>query len=244
MLMWESVSCSRAGQDVFVNISLQVAKRRIFSLVGPSGCGKTTLLTLAAGLAEPDSGTVENHFLRPAVVFQEPRLLPWRRTRKNMAFGLLAAGTSLTECRDDIDELAGALGLGRADLDKFPHELSGGMRQRVALGRALAIKPDLLLLDEPFSALDVGLKRELQDLLLREIRNRNLSAFFITHDLVEAARISDVIIVMDHYPRGIVFEHPIDAPADRRNDKFIYREVASLLSHPVVARAFSCAGDE
>ncbi len=238
MLAWKSVSVSRMGQEVFSDISLEVGQGKIVSLVGPSGCGKTTLLMIAAGLIDADRGRLECDFRNPAMVFQEPRLLPWKRAGDNMAFGLVAQGQRRDDFQHRIGALAMTLGLDLRDLDKYPHELSGGMRQRVALGRALLIEPDLLLLDEPFSALDVGLRQELQDLLVRQISERGLTAVFITHDLIEAARISDVIVVMDQHPHGIVYQHQMPGTPGCRMERDIFNAVGDLLAVPVVARAF------
>lgn len=238
MLAWKSVSVSRMGQEIFSDISLEIGPGKIVSLVGPSGCGKTTLLMIAAGLMDADRGSLECDFRNPAMVFQEPRLLPWKRAGDNMAFGLVARGQRRIDCRHRIEALATTLGLDLRDLDKYPHELSGGMRQRVALGRALVIEPDLLLLDEPFSALDIGLRQELQDLLVSEISDRRLTAVFITHDLIEAARISDVIIVMDRHPGGIVYQQQMPGRPGCRTERDIFNAVGDLLAVPVVARAF------
>jgi NitT/TauT family transport system ATP-binding protein len=135
-------------------------------------------------------------------------------------------------------KIARRLRLNDQDLNKYPDELSGGMRQRVAIGRALAVEPDLLLLDEPFSALDVGLRRELQDLLMRQIQDRNLTAVFITHDLLEAVRISSRILVFKSEPGEIIREISLGDPFHERHDSYIYEQVGQFLEDPDMRKAF------
>jgi NitT/TauT family transport system ATP-binding protein len=238
MLAWHGVSHDYGPVRVVEDIALAVAPGRIVALVGPSGCGKTTLLHMAAGLVEPSAGRVENGFARTAVVFQEPRLLPWRQAGDNLTYGLKALGLAAPARRDVALRLAGRLGLTAADLDKFPHQLSGGMRQRVSLGRALAIDPDLLLLDEPFSALDLGRRRQLQDLLAGLIAERGLAALFITHDLFEAVRLADEIVVLAPSPGRVVHRHHPGIAQGARDESWAYGEVAQLLRVPTVAAAF------
>ncbi|OTA40904.1 MAG: nitrate/sulfonate/bicarbonate ABC transporter ATP-binding protein, partial [Symbiobacterium thermophilum] len=182
MLIMEGVSHAYGGHPVLEDIDLRLEPGQVLAIVGRSGCGKTTLLQIASGLLSPTRGRVENRFRRLAYVFQEPRLLPWRTAWQNIAFGLKAMGAPPAEQRRVASALIERLGLAGA-ADKYPHELSGGMRQRVALGRALAIGPDLLLLDEPFGALDPGLRADMQRLLLDLLAERKVAALFVTHDL-------------------------------------------------------------
>lgn len=221
------------GVNVLVNAGEVVA------LVGPSGCGKTTLMNMAAYLIEPDKGDVYNGFETTSVLFQDPRLLPWKRSGDNIAWGLKARGIGRAERLERAKKLAADVGLKKSDLDKFPHELSGGMRQRVAMARALVVRPELLLLDEPFSALDIGLKRELHELLLDEISQRSLTVLFITHDVMEAVRLADRILVFEANPGTIVYTYTNQLPASQRDLEYQYTTTAGLLSEPVVDSAFT-----
>ncbi len=225
-------------QRVLEDIDLTVAPGEAVALVGPSGCGKTTLLNLAAGLLSPWEGCVDCHFARPAMMFQQPRLLPWKRTRDNIALGLKAAGQPRAIRHATAAALARRMGLTEDDLDKYPSALSGGMQSRAALARALAVQPDLLLLDEAFSALDIGLKSELYNLLAEERRIRACAVLMITHDLMEAIRLADRILVMAGSPGRIVAEHRIDTPLAARDESWGYAHIAEFIRWPDIRAAF------
>jgi len=225
-----------ARDEVLSGIDFRVRAGEVVALVGPSGCGKTTLLHLAAGLLTVQQGRVDSGFASTAFMFQQPRLLPWKSALDNVALGLKAAGVKRAERHFRARALALRLGLAHRDLDKFPHQLSGGMQSRVALARALVLAPELLLLDEPFSALDVGLKEELYRLLLDHQAERGMGVLMITHDLMEAVRLSDAILVMAPAPGRIVCE--LDRPAARRDDAWVYRHTAELLQVPDVRASF------
>lgn len=203
MLALESVSHAFRQGPVLTGVSLTLEPGRVLAITGPSGCGKSTLLNIAAGLLAPSAGRVACSFRRTAYVFQEPRLLPWRTARENMAFGLKAMGVDRAGRYARVEALAGRLGLGEA-LGRFPHQLSGGMRQRVALGRALAVEPDLLLLDEPFSAVDPARRGELQELVLGLLAERNLAAVIVTHDLAEAEHMAHEWLLLSAAPGRVI----------------------------------------
>lgn len=238
MLRWKNINHSFGLTEVLEDISLTLEKGKVLSLVGPSGCGKSTLLNIAADLIDPTEGEVSNSFERLAIVFQEHRLLPWRRAIDNISYGLKARGIAKLERYRIATKLATRMGLDTDDLTKFPHELSGGMRQRVSLARALAIEPDLLLLDEPFTALDVGLRRDLQDLVISLIGEHGLSGVFVTHDLSEAVRLSDEIVVLAPNPGRIVYRQKIVLPVAERDETYVFRAVGDLMQVPAVDAAF------
>jgi len=244
MLSLSQITHKYMFDNVVEDISFNVAQGEVVSLVGPSGCGKTTLLSICAGLLDPSEGKITNEFDCTSMVFQEDRLLPWRKAWQNIAMGLKARGIGRFKQRASAHEIAGRLRLTEDDLEKYPDELSGGMRQRVAIGRALAIAPDLLLLDEPFSALDIGLRRELQDLVMEQIRDNGLTAVFITHDLLEAIRISSRILVFKPEPGRVIREIKIDVPFEERTDSYVYQRVGQLLEEDDVRAAFDLLNRE
>lgn len=226
-------------QRVLDNINLTVHAGEAVALVGPSGCGKTTLLNLAAGLLAPWEGRIDNGFSRPAMMFQQPRLLPWKRTLENIALGLKAQGIARPERTSRARQLALSMGLNEDDLDKFPGALSGGMQSRAALARAFAVQPDLLLLDEAFSALDIGLKSELYELLARERAAHASAVLMITHDLMEAIRLADRILIMTGSPGAIVAEHLLETPVTERDESWVFAHTAEFIQWPDVRAAFS-----
>ena len=199
-------------------IDLAVAKGEFVSLVGPSGCGKTTLLSLLAGLFPPTSGKVwlgGEPVIGPSpkvgYMLQQDFLFPWRSIRDNAAVGLEIQGIKSAETMRKLDGWLEELGLGGAG-SRYPHELSGGMRQRVALARTLVTEPEVLLLDEPFSALDLHIKMQLEDIVVGTLRKLGKTAVLVTHDLSEAAAMSDRVIVLGRNPGHIRKEIAIPEP--------------------------------
>ena len=219
---------------VIESVNILVRPAEFVAVLGPSGCGKTTLLRIAAGTLRPSGGSVANNFRRTAMVFQESRLAGWMTALQNAAFGLKAAGVAKREREQRAREVLLRLGLEHADLGKRPSSLSGGMRQRVGIARALAVRPDLMLLDEPFSSLDIGLRGEMQSLVRREVTEMGIAALIVTHDLPEAVRLADRIVVLSRKPSTIAIE--IDN-VPRDDEAGILETAAHILRRPEVARA-------
>ncbi len=216
LLTLEQVGHAYFGRTVLDRIWFGVRAGEIVALVGPSGCGKSTLLQIAAGLIEPTQGRALRAYARHAMVFQDPRLLAWANGAENIAYGLQHAGVSPRALKQRVAATAGLVGLDDADLSKFPVELSGGMKQRVAIARALAVEPDFIYFDEPFSALDIGLRRRLQDLAVVALAEAGVGALFVTHDITEASRVAHRILVLASDGAGIAGERvPDGAPVER-----------------------------
>jgi len=200
------------------NISLSIAKGEVVSLIGPSGCGKSTLLNMGSGLYAPTTGEVfvgGQRVTKPvrevAFMLQKDLLMQWRNIQDNVALGLEIAGVPKAERMRVANDLLVKCHL-RGFEKHYPHQLSGGMRQRAALARTLAVDPQVMLLDEPFSALDAQTKMVLQQDLARTLSERKKTALFITHDLVEAIALSDRLLVMSERPGTIIEEITIDLP--------------------------------
>lgn len=206
--------------SVLSDLSFSMTERTFMSVIGPSGCGKSTLLRLIAGLDRADSGDVlvrneivSGPSLDRGVVFQAPNLLPWRTASRNVELGLESLGIRRAERRNRARELLELVGIGDFG-HYYPWQLSGGMQQRVGLARALAIDPVLLLMDEPFAAVDAQTRQVLQEELQRIWLASLKSVVFITHDIAEAIFLSDVVLVMSKSPGTIVdkvaveFERP------------------------------------
>ncbi|CAH8771356.1 ABC transporter ATP-binding protein [Paenibacillus dendritiformis] len=187
-------------------LSVTIMPGEFVSLVGPSGCGKTTILSIIAGLLEPTHGTVRVYgdavtgpSPRVGYMLQSDYLYPWRTIIENASLGLELTKQWNRESEERVRELLNGMGLGGTEAS-YPHQLSGGMRQRVALVRTLATSPELLLLDEPFSALDYQTKLQLEDLVVDTLKARRKTAVLVTHDLSEAIAVSDRVIVLDRDP--------------------------------------------
>lgn len=194
-------------------IDLSIPSGQFLTLLGPSGCGKSTLLSILAGLDTPTAGTLTGA-ARPAVVFQEAALFPWKTVLENVAFGLELQGVDKAERQERANTALRMVHLARF-AHSYPHELSGGMRQRAAIARALVLEPDALLLDEPFGALDAQTRLLLQNELLAIWERKRTTVVFVTHSLEEALALSDRVILMSARPGRIIADILIDAPRPR-----------------------------
>jgi sulfonate transport system ATP-binding protein len=210
-------------------VSLTVKQGEFVCLIGASGCGKSTLLSVVAGLDEPTAGTISTPGGRVALMFQEPALFPWLTAARNVELALRARGVPRAQLRQRSAELLDAVRLGGFG-DKRPHELSGGMRQRVALARALAQDADVLLMDEPFGALDAMTRDLLHDELERICSARTLTVLFVTHNVREAVRLGDRVIVLSSRPGRVIEEYQVPRQGPRRIDSVEVAELASQIT--------------
>ncbi len=214
---------SKQGETVALeNVSFSVAEGEFVAIIGPSGCGKTTLLSLAAGLLTPTKGSVQNENISFGYMLQKDELFPWRTIEKNIFLPLEIKRKDTPQNRARAIALAEKYGL-KQFLKNYPSSLSGGMRQRAALIRTLAIDPDVLLLDEPFSALDYQTRLSVCDDVYQIIRSEQKTALLITHDISEAISVADRIFVLSRRPAKVVAEHRLHfsetEPLKRRENK-------------------------
>ena len=246
------------------DISLKIHRRELVCVIGPSGCGKSTLIRIIAGLDEPNSGRMlvdgkETSGPSPerGMVFQGYTLFPWRTVKQNVMFGLQMAGRPSSEAEADARQWIDLVGL-RNFADNYPHQLSGGMKQRVAIARALAPNPRVLLMDEPFGALDAQTRAQMQSHLLEIWRNVDVTILFITHDLDEAILLADRIIVLKANPGEIheVIEVPVPRPRSldqlqtpefqatrRRLDELIHPKLHAPSEHLPITRLTQIGDD-
>jgi NitT/TauT family transport system ATP-binding protein len=233
------VFASKTGKvEALRGIDLTLNKGDFVSLVGPSGCGKTTLLNIIAGLETPDEGRVlvDGRAVRAPgpdriVMFQEAALFPWLTVRSNVEFGLMLKGLSRRERRRKAREGLKLVHLG-AFADSYVHELSGGMRQRTALVRALVLEPEVLLMDEPFAALDA----ETRSSLTREVeslwRQMRMTVVFVTHHVPSGLQLADRMVVFGSHPGRILGEYPVDLPRPRsEGDPSLIRLSEQITEH-------------
>ena len=237
------------------DVSFTVLDGEIVSLIGPSGCGKSTLLNIAAGLALPTRGDafVDGEPIRgpnPHIAFmlQKDLLLPWRSIAENVALGMEIRKSDPREAKRKATTLLESFGLSGFEA-QYPHQLSGGMRQRAALARTLAVDPSVLLLDEPFSAVDAQTRIILQQELARTLKNARKTALLITHDLIEAVILSDRVLVMSGRPGRIIDEIAIEIgdranPIARRRDAKVAHYVARLMDRLGIGEAAEGIADE
>jgi NitT/TauT family transport system ATP-binding protein len=209
------------------NVDLTIRPGEFVSLLGPSGCGKSTLLKLIAGLAAPSAGTIEwpqsaydaLGTPEPALgfVFQEPTLLPWRTVADNVHLPLMLAGIGKREAKSRVDDVLALVGLS-AFADSYPRQLSGGMKMRVSIARALVTRPTILLMDEPFAALDEITRIKLNDDLLELFARQGLTVIFVTHSVYESVYLSNRIVVMSSRPGRISADIPIEVRYPRTEE--------------------------
>jgi NitT/TauT family transport system ATP-binding protein len=217
------------------NVSLEVPPGEFTCLIGASGCGKSTLLSLVAGLEQPTSGTVSANAggrgggRGVAFMFQEPALFPWLTAAGNVELALRARGLGKAERRQRTEELLDTVHLNGFG-GKRPHQLSGGMRQRVALARALAQDADVLLMDEPFGALDAMTRDVLHDELDRICAGRQLTILFVTHNVREAVRLGDRVVVLSSRPGRVIAEYGVPIERPRRIDSAPVAELAAQVT--------------
>src|SRR5581483_10400692 len=239
-----------AGRGVLTavqNVNVRVHDGEVVSLIGPSGCGKSTLLNIGSGLTAPSEGDafvdgerVKGPNAHVAFMLQKDLLLPWRTIAENVMFGVEIQGVPQPECKRRAQSLLESFNLAEFS-GHYPHQLSGGMRQRVALARTLAVDPHVLLLDEPFSAVDAQTRMVLQNDLARTLKKAGKTALLITHDLPEAVTLSDRVLVMSRRPGTIVEEIAIDMPQRdypiaRRHDPKVNDYVARLMDRLGIGR--------
>ncbi|MDO9538847.1 MAG: ABC transporter ATP-binding protein [Methanocalculus sp.] len=235
------VFASRQGEPLIVlgDLSLTIEKSELVCILGPSGCGKTTLLRMIAGLDHTTSGVIDVDGVavtgpdpRIAMIFQEYSLYPWRTVRANVEFGLQMRGIPPEERREIVDRNIRLVGLEDFAMS-YPYELSGGMRQRVAVARALATDPAVLLMDEPFGALDAQTRNRMQKELLRIWEKTKKTIIFITHSVDEAVFLADRIVVLSPRPGrvDVIYDVNIPRPRDRTSVEFakLRRDVLELI---------------
>jgi NitT/TauT family transport system ATP-binding protein len=219
---------------VFEKVSLDIHRREFVSIIGPSGCGKSTFIRIVAGLDEATGGELlldGKPLTGPGpdrgMVFQGYTLFPWRTVKQNVMFGIEMQSRSSVEAEGTAREWLEMVGLSRFE-DSYPHELSGGMKQRVAIARALANEPRILIMDEPFGALDALTRAKMQAYLLQIWKKVNVTILFITHDLDEAVYLSDRILVLGVNPGGVreFIENPVPRP--RTPEQFLTSEFLAI----------------
>jgi len=210
-------------------VSFTVAPGEFVCLIGASGCGKSTLLSLVAGLDTATSGEVSTGGQRVSLMFQEPALFPWLTAARNVELALRARGVPKAERRQRTAELLHTVSLDGFG-EKRPHQLSGGMRQRVAMARALGQDADVLLMDEPFGALDAMTRDLLHDELERICAERTLTVLFVTHNVREAARLGDRVIVLSSRPGRVIEEYQVPREGPRRIDSVEVAELAGRIT--------------
>ena len=246
---FNSVTCSFGAYTAIRNVTLDLAAGQVVAVVGPSGCGKSTILNLAAGLISPTEGTVEI-FSEPLLglnrragyMFQQDALLPWKTVTENIALGLEFRGKPVPQAKQEATQWAERVGLGTF-ANAYPAQLSGGMKKRAAMAQSFIANPDILLMDEPFSALDVHTRTRMEGVLLDLWTASPKTVLFVTHDLEEAIALADEVVVLSAGPASTVvgrFDVDLARPRElidiRTQPRFgeLYREIWSLLKQEVL----------
>ena len=219
----------RSRLQALDQVSLDVPQGGFVCLLGASGCGKSTLLNLIAGLYQITSGTIDVGGRRVALMFQESALFPWLTVQKNVEMGMRFRGVGAAERRQKARDLLALVHLA-GFAERRPHELSGGMRQRVAIARALSQEADVLLMDEPFGALDAMTRDVLHDEIEAIWARTGLSVLFVTHNVREAVRLGDRVVLLSSRPGRVVAEFPIDIPRPRSPDSVPVAEMTAAVT--------------
>lgn len=207
MIEFQQVGKKYNGQEVICDLSFTIYKNDVVGMLGPSGAGKTTILKMIADIVKPDRGEIIGHIKRIAYVFQEPRVLPWKTALDNVAIPLLPLGYNYKQAKEKAAEWLKKMGLAGYERH-FPAQLSGGMVQRVSLARAFAIEPDTLLMDEPFSSLDMLLKDVLFEIIKEQLKAMPITVLYVSHVPEEVAQIANRIFVL--LPNKTMNEMPVN----------------------------------
>jgi NitT/TauT family transport system ATP-binding protein len=234
----EKIYQGRSGEVVALNgVDMEIRENEFVCVVGPSGCGKSTLLNIIAGLERPTSGRVcvkgkevVNPGSERGVIFQQYALFPWLTLKKNVKFGLKLRGVKEPELSEIADQYIRLVGLEEFG-DSYPKELSGGMKQRVAIARAYAVNPEILLMDEPFGALDAQTRTQLQTELLETWEKEKKTCFFITHDVEEAIILAQRVVIMSARPGRVKEIVPVNIPYPRTQETKMTKEFLDLKVH-------------
>lgn len=200
IINFQNVTKQYNHTTVIDNLSFTLNKGEVLVLLGPSGCGKTTVLNMAAGITRPDNGHVEINCKQLGYVFQEPRLIPWKTALENVLF--VCPKNQRKQFYEKAVDMLESVGLGNY-LNYYPNQLSGGMKQRVSIARAFVFNPELIFMDEPFSALDISNKKEIQKDVISLLKHQNSSMLYVTHDIEEAIHIADKIFIFSKDYCGI-----------------------------------------
>ncbi len=206
---FSNVCKSYNGLSVLDDLSFQMRGYEIVCIIGPSGCGKTTMLNLVSGAIKPDKGTITNQFTKTAYVFQEDRLLPWKTVSENIRI------VAKKKTREELSKIIELIGLEEFE-GAYPGELSGGMRQRVSIGRALAYDANLLIMDEPFKSLDYNLKINMLKTLIDIWSKSGKAIVYVTHEIDEALLLGNRIVVFSGRPASIIKSFDIETPQEER----------------------------